>query len=83
MSDAMKVMSYELSLGYDHKKLRGGSQKTWVLLWYNDKYIYIQYMFYAVLHLLKDFYRSNNGKFSEMTLLVSNVEPTEEATHCA
>lgn len=32
MSDAMKVMSYELSLGYDHKKLRGGSQKTWVLL---------------------------------------------------
>lgn len=40
-------------------------------------------MFYAVLHLLKDFYRSNNGKFSEMTLLVSNVEPTEEATHCA
>lgn len=32
MSDAMKVMSYELSLRYDHKKLRGGSQKTWVLL---------------------------------------------------
>lgn len=48
-----------------------------------NMYIYIQYMFYAVLHLLKDFYRSNNGKFSEMTLLVSNVEPTEEATHCA